>query len=152
MRFPARFTLLGVSVATVCGTTGVLPVRGAQWGHTARVRGPVIPGDPDPPLIHGTGYAGGYREGVAIGHAFDAYYGVVQVQAIIRAGRVVAIRVLQHPSHSATSRFINERALPRLEQEVISAQSAKVNAVSGATLTSEAFIRSVGDALRQAGG
>ncbi len=93
-----------------------------------------------------------YRDGFSTGPAFDAYYGVVQVQAVIRGGRVVAVNVLRHPSHSATSRSINRQALPMLEQEVISAQSAHVHAVSGATLTSDAFIRSMHDALRRASG
>ena len=63
---------------------------------------------------------------------------------------MAAVNVLQSPFHSGTSRSINRLALPRLKQEVISAQSADVHAVSGATLTSHAFIRSVSEALRQA--
>jgi uncharacterized protein with FMN-binding domain len=93
-----------------------------------------------------------YRDGPSTGPSADAYYGVVQVQAVIRHGRIVAVDVLQHPFHSATSRSINRRALPRLEQEVISAQSARVHAVSGATLTSHAFVRSMDEALRRASG
>ena len=38
-----------------------------------------------------------------------------------------------------------------LKQEVIAADSASVDTVSGATLTSEAYIRSLGSALQQAG-
>ncbi len=97
-------------------------------------------------------YTRRYRDGLSTGRAFDAYYGAVQVQAVIRGGRVVAINVLRYPAHSGTSRSINRRALPRLEQEVISGQSADVHAVSGATLTSDAFIRSTDEALRLASG
>lgn len=97
-------------------------------------------------------YSQRYRDGVSTGPAFDAYYGMVQVQAVIRDGRLVAVSVLQHPSHYATSRSINAWALPRLEREVIRAQSADVHAVSGATLTSHAFIRSISAALRKASG
>jgi uncharacterized protein with FMN-binding domain len=39
-----------------------------------------------------------------------------------------------------------------LQQEVIQAQSAQIDTVSGATLTSEAYIRSLGNALQKAGG
>ena len=39
-----------------------------------------------------------------------------------------------------------------LKQEVIAADSANVDTVSGATLTSEAYLRSLGNALQQAGG
>ena len=99
-----------------------------------------------------TAYIRRYRDGLSTGRAFDAYYGAVQVQAVIRSGRVVAVNVLRYPAHSGTSRSINRRALPSLEQEVIRAQSADVHAVSGATLTSDAFIRSMDEALRLASG
>ena len=47
---------------------------------------------------------------------------------------------------------INSYALPQLATEVVRAQSASVNIVSGATLTSEAYTRSVAAALAQANG
>jgi uncharacterized protein with FMN-binding domain len=58
--------------------------------------------------------------------------------------------VLQYPSDRRTSIAINRRALPVLRSEAIAAQSANVDIVSGATLTSEAFIESLGAALREA--
>jgi hypothetical protein len=57
-------------------------------------------------------YTRRFRDGLSTGRAFDAYYGAVQVQALIRGGRVVAINVLRYPAHSGTSRSINRRALP----------------------------------------
>ncbi|ODU56674.1 MAG: hypothetical protein ABS99_05650 [Acetobacteraceae bacterium SCN 69-10] len=93
---------------------------------------------------------GGYRDGSYTGPAFSAYYGWVQVQANIRGGSLVSVRVLRYPSDRSTSRRIAHIALPRLEREVIRAQSAHVHAVSGATLTSDAFLRSMDAALRRA--
>jgi uncharacterized protein with FMN-binding domain len=76
----------------------------------------------------------------------------VQVQADVQGGRLVAVKVLQFPSDRRTSRSINAHALPRLESEVISAQGTRVDGVSGATLTSDAYLRSMSAALRQSGG
>ena len=52
--------------------------------------------------------------------------------------------------HTARSQFIMSQALPILRQEFLTAQSAKIQAVSGATLTSEAFVRSLQSALLKA--
>ncbi|MEK1852571.1 MAG: FMN-binding protein [Phyllobacterium sp.] len=97
-----------------------------------------------------TARASGYVDGVYTGPAADAYYGLVQLQAVIENGRLSAIKILQYPSDRRTSVYINRQALPLLRDEAVSAQSAKVDIVSGATLTSRAFIRSLGGALKQA--
>jgi uncharacterized protein with FMN-binding domain len=93
---------------------------------------------------------GSYVDGAYTGPAVDAYYGLVQIKAIVQGGRLVGIKVLQYPSDRRTSLMINRQALPMLRDEVVSAQSADVDVISGATLTSEAFIRSINSALRQA--
>jgi uncharacterized protein with FMN-binding domain len=97
-----------------------------------------------------TARASGYVDGVYTGPAADAYYGLVQLQAVIENGRLSAIKILQYPSDRRTSVYINRQALPLLRDEAVAAQSAKVDIVSGATLTSRAFIRSLGGALKQA--
>ena len=91
-----------------------------------------------------------YRDGAYTGPVVDAYYGLMQIQAIIKGGRLTSIRVLKYPNDRSTSIFINRQALPMLRDEVISAQSANVDIVSGATLSSEAFIQSLGAAMTRA--
>ena len=91
-------------------------------------------------------------DGSYTGPPADAYYGIVQVRARVHGGRLVSVDVLKYPSDRRTSQFINDQALPMLESEVVRAQSARVDTVSGATLTSEAYLQSVSVALRQAGG
>jgi len=86
-----------------------------------------------------------------MGQPFDAYYGLVQVKANIKDGRIVSVEAVKFPDHRRTSRDINEEALPALETEVIAVQSTKVHMVSGATLTARAYISSLASALRQAG-
>ena len=92
----------------------------------------------------------GYSDGTYTGPVTDAYYGLIQIQATIQGGRLAGINVLKYPSDRRTSVAINHQALPMLRSEVVAAQSAKVDIISGATLTSEAFIKSLGGALRQA--
>ena len=94
----------------------------------------------------------GYRDGSYAGDSANAYYGRVQVDAVIQGGQLVTVKILDYPSDRRTSRTINSRALPRLEREAIQAQSAQIDAVSGATLTSEAFAESLDAALAQAHG
>jgi uncharacterized protein with FMN-binding domain len=95
---------------------------------------------------------GAFRDGTYQGSSANAYYGRVQVEAVIQGGQLVNVKILDYPSDRRTSRAINSRALPGLEREAIQAQSAEIDAVSGATLTSEAFMQSLDSALAQASG
>ena len=90
-----------------------------------------------------------YRDGDYTGPAFSAYYGYLQVQVVIRGGRIAAVNVPRYPSDRSTSRRIAARAVPELKREAIRSQSAAVHVVSGATLDSRAFQRSLAAALRK---
>jgi uncharacterized protein with FMN-binding domain len=91
-----------------------------------------------------------YQDGEYIGDVTDAYYGLVQVKAIVNDGKITDIIFLKYPSDRRTSIMINNQATPFLKQEAISAQSASVNIVTGATQTSRAFKESLTSALNQA--
>ena len=88
-----------------------------------------------------------YTDGSYTGSVADAYYGNVQVQAVISGGKITNVTFLQSPHTHSDSIPINRRAMPLLTQETISAQSASVNTVSGATFTSDAFRQSLAAAL-----
>ena len=92
----------------------------------------------------------GYKDGTYTGNAADAFYGLIQVQAIIANGRITSVQFLQAPNDRGTSIEINSQADPLLAQEAIQAQSAQVNIVSGATDSSQAFVQSLQSALDQA--
>ena len=94
----------------------------------------------------------GYRDGTYTGSDENAYYGRVQVQVTVTNHQIASVKVLDYPQDRRTSRYINSQALPQLKQEVIAADSSNIDTVSGATLTSEAYIRSLDSALQQAGG
>ena len=91
-----------------------------------------------------------YKDGTYTGSSADAYYGNVQVSATISGGKITAVQFLQYPNTHSTSVAINQQAMPYLQQEAIQAQSANVQAVSGATFTSQAFMQSLSSALSQA--
>jgi len=91
-----------------------------------------------------------FKDGSYTGPSVDAYYGYVQVKAIISGGRLVDVQFLDYPQDRGNSIRINNYALPILKQEAIQAQSANVNAVSGASATSPAFVESLSSALNQA--
>jgi uncharacterized protein with FMN-binding domain len=94
--------------------------------------------------------SGQYIDGVYTGVSADAYYGNIKVQAIISAGKLTDVKFLDYPSDRSTSRSINRQAMPYLKSEAITAQSAKVNTVSGATDSSGAFRQSLSSALSKA--
>lgn len=93
---------------------------------------------------------GKFKNGTYTGTVADAYYGYVQVQAIISGGKIADVKFLQYPNDNRTSISINSQAMPYLTQEAIQAQSAQVNTISGASATSGAFRQSLQAALAQA--
>jgi uncharacterized protein with FMN-binding domain len=93
---------------------------------------------------------GQYKDGTYTGSVADAYYGNVQVQAVITNGVIADVQFLQYPSDSGTSAGISQRSMPLLKSEAISVQSANVDIISGATQTSQAFQQSLTAALNQA--
>ncbi len=101
---------------------------------------------PQPPI------GSAYKDGTYTGPSVNAFYGDVQVQVIISRGRIKTVNFLNYPNDRRTSVRINSFAVPYLQSEAIQAQSANVDVISGATLTSEAFMISLQSALDSARG
>ena len=93
---------------------------------------------------------GAFTDGTYTGSVVDAYYGNIQVQTVITNGKISDVIFLQHPNDRGTSIRINNMAMPILKSETIAAQSANVDAVSGASETSRAFVESLQSTLNQA--
>lgn len=87
--------------------------------------------------------------GVFTGSPIDTRYGTMQVAAVVRSGKLVDIRVLQE-TDGGRSHEIDAASIPLLKSEALSAQSARINVVSGATYTSEGYAQSLQSALDQA--
>ncbi|WP_231930253.1 FMN-binding protein [Friedmanniella luteola] len=75
----------------------------------------------------------------------------MQVQIIVTAGKITEVTVLQQPSGNPKDAEINDYALPVLVQDTLTAQSADIDMVSGATVTSTGYVQSLQAALDEAG-
>lgn len=90
-----------------------------------------------------------FKDGTYTGTAEQNPYGAVQVQVTISGGRITAVQVPQYPT-GGRSDEINRQAVPALVSETLSAQSANVDMVSGATFTSQGYTASLQAALDEA--
>ena len=78
-------------------------------------------------------------------------FGDVQVRVTLMGTQIVDVQALTLPSDRERSAEISDYAGPRLRQEVLKAQSANIDLVTGATFTSESYRRSLQSALDKAG-
>ncbi|MFF1831933.1 FMN-binding protein [Paenarthrobacter sp. NPDC058040] len=81
------------------------------------------------------------------GAAVQTRFGTVQVQVTIQNGKITEVTALQLTDAERKSAQISSRAAPVLRSEVLQAQSANVQTVGGATVTSEAYLTSLQAAL-----
>jgi uncharacterized protein with FMN-binding domain len=87
----------------------------------------------------------GLKDGDIQGKKIQYPYGAIQVTLKIESGSITDVAAT-YPL-AGDSATINPRAIPALKQEVLKAQSDKIAAVSGATYTSAAYLKSLQSAL-----
>lgn len=116
---------------------------------TTKPKPPATP-TPTPVVPIATKPKGQYTDGTYVGNQADAYYGFIKVKAVVSGGKLTDVVFLEYPNDRRTSIQINQQAMPYLRSEALTAQSADVSGVSGASYTSAAFIESLGSALAQA--
>ena len=85
------------------------------------------------------------------GSVAQTRWGPVQVQITVLGGKIIKVSILQQPNGNPRDAEINDQALPVLINETMSAQSAQIDMVSGATVTSEGYVQSLQAALDEAG-
>ena len=85
------------------------------------------------------------------GSAITTRYGVVQVKITVSGKKVINVGFAQLTAYDGRSQQINSDAAPILLQETLSAQSAHIDSVSGASYTSEGYVQSLQSALDKAG-
>ena len=140
----------GASQPTLAQVTTPAPIAENVTVPTTPTPAPTPRPTPTPVPIPAPAPTGQYKNGTYIGPVVDAYYGNIQVKAIIQNGKLSDVQFLQYPNDRSRSVSINTRAMPVLKSEAISLQSANVDIVSGATDSSQAFQQSLGSALSQA--
>ena len=85
------------------------------------------------------------------GPVISTRWGPVQVRITTDGTTLTGVDVLQYPDGNGKDQEINSYALPILVSESMDAQSADIDMVSGATVTSEGYIGSLQSALDEAG-
>lgn len=81
------------------------------------------------------------------GTSVDTPYGPVQVQLKIQGKKILTAEAIDYPQTNGRDQEINSQAVPILQQETMSAQSARIDTVSGATYTSDGYRTSLQAAL-----
>ena len=129
------------------------------FGYHTSTSGPATAGEtvvaaPTAPANSGSSDSGSTSSGTAstvTGAVASTRWGPVQVSITVADGKITAVDVPQYPTGKGKDRQINASALPILTKETLSAQSANIDMVSGATVTSEGYVQSLQSALDQAG-
>jgi uncharacterized protein with FMN-binding domain len=130
--------LLGYRTSTSAALPATTVIRPASGTTTATTSGSATAG------------ASSAAGTVVTGTVASTRWGPVQVQLTVAGGKITAARVVQQPDGNRRDEEINASAVPTLVQETLDAQSAKIDMVSGATVTSEGYLQSLQSALDQA--
>jgi uncharacterized protein with FMN-binding domain len=131
---PVGASLATTSTTTTSGGTGGAGGSGAGGSGTGS-----------------SGTSGTSGGGTVTGDVAQTRWGPVQVRLTTDgSGTITQVEVVQYPSGNREDEQINSRALPELVQATLDAQSADIDMVSGATVTSEGYLQSLQSALDQA--
>ncbi|MFI9806907.1 FMN-binding protein [Streptomyces sp. NPDC052301] len=84
--------------------------------------------------------------GTVTGDATQTQYGTVQVRLTVADGKITKAEAVQAPKGGLSDQK-TALAVPKLNQEAVAAQSAGIDAVSGATYTSDGYKKSLQSAL-----
>ncbi|MFF5368294.1 FMN-binding protein [Streptomyces sp. NPDC013187] len=138
---PVRRAVLA-GAATVSGIVLLLSLKPASDPGSAQAAGQA------PPAAAGQAPQGGVN-GAVTGDAAQTQYGAVQVRLTMSNGKITQAEAVQAPKGGRSDQ-ITASSVPRLNQAAVAAQSAEIDAVSGATYTSAGYKKSLQSALDKA--
>jgi len=127
-----------VPVAATTGTVGGSSSSSSSTSSSSRT----IPGEFQ--SVAGTLTQG---ETEITGKVANTVYGPVQVELVVKSGKIVKVAILEQPTNTIHDIQIGEFAFPKLISETLAAQNAKIDAVSGASYTSAGYIASLQSAV-----
>jgi uncharacterized protein with FMN-binding domain len=137
-----------VLAGTVSGTAGVL----AFHAHSPAVTTATATATATPAATAASsGSSSSGASDTATGDAVDTQYGAAQVRVTVVDGKITKIEALQLQGNEPRSVEISSSAEPVLQQVALAAQSADIDAVSGATFTSASYAQSLQSALDKLG-
>jgi uncharacterized protein with FMN-binding domain len=137
-------------------SSAVVRPGSAGYGGSLGASGSTSSGSAPPAGTGGTSgtSAGGGTSTAATtvtGDTAQTRWGPVQVAISVAGGKITAVDVPVYPNGNGLDAQINSYALPQLIQETLDAQSANIDMISGATVTSDGYLQSLQSALDQAG-
>ncbi|EGX58533.1 hypothetical protein SZN_17247 [Streptomyces zinciresistens K42] len=138
-----RFVLAGA--ATVSGIVLLLSLKPATDPASAQAADGAAP----PAAASPQGGAEAAGAGTVTGEAARTQYGAVQVRLTVSNGRITRAEAVQAP-RGGQSDTVTASAVPRLNRAAVAAQSAGIDAVSGATYTSAGYKQSLQSAIDKA--
>jgi uncharacterized protein with FMN-binding domain len=127
------------TLAAATGTTGGSSTSSSSTSSSPSVPGEFPTGSAAPKLTAG--------QSTLTGHVANTVYGPVQIQLVVQDKKIVKVAILEQPTNTIHDIQIGEFAFPRLISETLTAQNAKIDAVSGASYTSAGYIASLQSAL-----
>jgi uncharacterized protein with FMN-binding domain len=140
-------------VFAIAGTaTGALLLIGVKGSQTSTVAGDSV-SDSRLASLAGVSAASGppvAGDYTVTGSVVQTPFGPVQVAAAFSGGKIKSVSALETPTEHGFSVSLNAFATPTLRQEALQAQDAKIDVVSGATYTSDAYAQSLQAALDKA--
>jgi uncharacterized protein with FMN-binding domain len=91
------------------------------------------------------------KSGTYTGATVNTQWGPVQVRVTLTNGKITSANAIVYPTGNSRDQQISAYAVPKLNQEAVTAGNAQIDMVSGATFTSTGYIQSLQSALNQAG-
>jgi uncharacterized protein with FMN-binding domain len=155
---------------TVAGLAALLSFKTHSLAATAAPSAPAVSVSTSPPASTGTASSPASKMGktkhsatpqssasapamtthTVTGTVANTQYGPMQVQLTLDGSKITKVTVLQRTDDGAESDPIDGTAIPQLTSETLAAQSAQIDAVSGASYTSSGYIQSLQSALDMA--
>jgi uncharacterized protein with FMN-binding domain len=117
---------------------------------------PLTPIDPGSAAVEGTSdttsptSSAKAASGTFTGARVNTRWGIVEVRITVKNGTITNSQAVEYPRNNGRDQQINAYALPILNRATLSAQSAAIDSISGATVTSDGYIRSLQSAIDQA--
>ncbi|MEV5914714.1 FMN-binding protein [Streptomyces chartreusis] len=140
---PIRRVVLA-GAATVSGIVLLLSLKPASDPGSAQAAGVGAP-----PAASAQGGAQAAGSGTVTGEPARTQYGAVQVRLTVSNGKITRAEAVQAPKGGQSDQ-VTANAVPKLNQAVVAAQGADIDAVSGATYTSAGYKESLQSAIDKA--
>jgi uncharacterized protein with FMN-binding domain len=148
LSFKSHLPSVPSASAAISGSGGTSSSAGSPASSSSSSASSTVPGEFPEGSLAGQLTSG---ETAVNGKVASTVYGPVQIQLIMRNRKIVKVAILQQPQNTTNDIQIGNFAFPKLIGETLTAQDAKVDAVSGASYTSAGYIQSLQSAVDNGG-